>query len=281
MRQQNRSNLRPTATAVLLVIAAGQACSAAAFADDDSKVANRVVPPNGNVANGTEHQLMPFIQMARASRDAVLAVRDYEAVFTKREMVGRTMYAGQMQIKLRHEPFNVYLRFIDRNNGREVIYAGPRYKGMMMAHEGQGLSSLVGTISLEPTSARAMAEGRHPITEIGMAKMMTSLLRQWEAEMKLGDPNDPKVLYYPSAKMGNIECQAVVSTHETPTRKPRFYQTRVFFDKKSNFPIRLEQYNRDDGGQPYLVEEYMYTNIRANVGLSDQDFDIHNRSYHF
>jgi hypothetical protein len=35
------------------------------------------------------------------------------------------------------------------------------------------------------------------------------------------------------------------------------------------------------GGQPYLIEEYTYTDVKPNVGLTDSDFDIRNRRYHF
>ena len=245
----------------------------------------RAVPNNPNVGGARDSQLLPFLQLARASRNAVAAVRDYEAVFSKQEMVGHRLYAGRMLIKLRHDPFAVYLRFIDQNNGREVLYAGPRYQFLMKAHEVPGtLSGLVGTISLEPKSERAMAEGRHPITQIGMAKMMDSLIQQWEGEMKNNDPDDPKVYYYPNAKLaGQIECKAAITRHEHAKQPYTFYETRVFFDKKSNFPIRLEQYGAPDGAhpQPYMIEQYIYTNIRTNVGLTDYDFDLRNRSYHF
>jgi hypothetical protein len=277
-------------------------CAASTAAGDEPpRVSSRVTPDNTNVqAQGgakaqaaaanpapaaRDHQLAPFIEMARRGRAAVGAVNDYQAMFTKQELVGRTMYSGRMFMKLRHQPFGVYLRFVDQNAGREVMFAGPTYKNMMMAHEAPGtLSAIVGTISLEPTSPRAMAEGRHPITEIGMAKMMDSLLGQWEGEMKVNDPQDPKVFYYPNAKLaGQIECQAAITRHENPKHQFRFYETRVFFDKKSNFPIRLEQYGFPDSAHPegYLVEQYIYTNIKVNVGMTDADFDIHNRNYRF
>jgi len=274
---------------VLFAIASGVGLAFYAAApvagDEPPKISSRITPDNTSVSKGVrEHQLVPFLQMARKSRDAVAAVRDYQALFTKQEMVGRTVYSGRMLIKLRHEPFSVYLGFVDQNRGREVLFA-PRYQGKMMAHEAPGtLSSLVGTVSLEPTSPKAMAEGRHPITEIGMAKMMESLMGQWEGEMKYQDPEDPKVYYYPNAKLaGQIECQAAITKHENPKHQFRFYETRVFFEKKSNFPIRLEQYAFPDRAhpEPYLVEQYIYTNIKINVGLNDADFDVRNRSYHF
>jgi hypothetical protein len=286
---------RPVLFAIACGIGLFLYASAAAVGDEPPKVSSRITTNNANVANGApnnanaasvrEHQLVPFLQLARSGRDAVTAVRDYEANFTKQELVGRTLYSGRMAMKLRHDPFSVYLKFIDQNNGREVLYAGPRYQFKMMAHEAPGtLSAIVGTISLEPNSARAMAEGRHPITEIGMAKMMDSLIRQWEGEMKFKDPQDPKVYYYPDAKLaGQIACKAAITRHENPQHPFRFYETRVFFDKKSNFPIRLEQYGFPDQAHPqaYLVEQYIYTNIRTNVGLSDNDFDLRNRNYHF
>src|SRR5579864_1687461 len=194
MRQQTRSNVPGAAAkraAFALALLTAALCSVSACvrgdepAKDSTKESKRVVPVAVNVPNGgRDHQLAPFIQMARSSRDAVLAVKDYEALFTKRELVGRTMYAGQMFIKLRHQPFSVYLRFVGRNEGREVLFA-PRYQGKLVAHEAPGtISSLVGSVALEPTSARAMAEGRHPITEIGMAKMIDALLKQLDHEMK-------------------------------------------------------------------------------------------------
>ncbi len=289
MRHAKRMNSSPRAacTALIALVCAIGQFSCSHVAGDEPKVANRIPSGNANVADATaNHQLLPIIQLARTSRDAVLAAKDYEAIFTKQELVGRNLFYGRMVIKLRQEPFSVYLRFIDQNKGREVMYAGPRYQYKMMAHEAPGtLSSMVGTISLEPNSARAMQEGRHPITQIGMAKMMETLVMGWESEMKWNDPDDPKVYYYPNAKLndGKIQCKACITRHETPKHPYKFYETRVFFEKNSNFPIRLEEWALPTGRirTAYLIEQYIYTNIRTNVGLTDNDFDTRNPQYHF
>ena len=225
--------------------------------------------------------LTPFLRLAKESRDAIAAVRDYEALFTKRELVGRTMYTGQMAIKLRHQPFGVYLRFVDANNGREVIYAGPRYRNQLQAHEPPGsIRNIVGTLSLDPMSSQAMAEGRHPITQIGMLKMVNALIDQWEAEKKFGETD---CQFYPNAKLQGIDCQVCESTHPVPRRQFTFHRSRLYIDKKTNFPVRIEQWGFPPagGGQPYLIEEYTYTDVKPNVGLTDTDFDIRNRRYHF
>lgn len=261
MRQVNRlTHCWDAVCRVLPVIVGGAAltlCTSFAVADNPvPKVANRLPANNAIPANaGVNNELAPFLDLARKGRKAVVSVRDYEAIFDKKELVGRTLYAGRMVIKLRQDPFSVYLRFIDQNNGREVMYFGPRYQFKMMAHEAPGtLAGMVGTVSLEPNSARAMAEGRHPITQIGMVKMMDALIQQWELESKNNDPQDPKVFYYPNAKLdGQIECEAAITRHENSQRPFRFYETRVFFEKKSHFPIRLEQYGAPDGAYSAAV----------------------------
>jgi len=36
-----------------------------------------------------------------------------------------------------------------------------------------------------------------------------------------------------------------------------------------------------DGDRPTLVEEYTFTNLKTNVGLTDEDFSGMNPKYHF
>ncbi|HEV3302420.1 MAG TPA: DUF1571 domain-containing protein [Planctomycetaceae bacterium] len=228
-----------------------------------------------------EHPLTPFMKIAKGSRDAIASVHDYEALFTKRELVGRTMFTGQMQMKFRQQPFSVYLKFVDANAGREVIYAGPRYRNQLQAHEPPGgLRSLVGTVSLDPRSPTAMAEGRHPITQIGMQKMLDALIDLWQGEMKYGECD---CQFYPNAKLQGTDCQVCEVTHPTPRRQFLFHRTRLFIDKKTNFPVRIEQWGFPVGGSgdPPLIEEYTYTDIKTNVGLTESDFDVRNRRYHF
>jgi len=235
---------------------------------------------NARIARAQEHPLTPFLRLAKESRNAIAAMRDYEALFTKRELVGRTLYTGQMAMKLRQQPFSVYLRFVDANTGREVIYAGPRYQNHLMAHEPPGsFRNLVGTVSLDPNSSTAMAEGRHPITQIGMQKMVDALIDLWQGEMKYGEC---ECQFYPNAKLQGTECQVCECTHPVPRRQFLFHRTRLFIDKKTNFPVRVEQWGFPVGsGEPPLIEEYTYMDIKTNVGLTDGDFDVRNRRYHF
>ena len=49
-----------------------------------------------------------------------------------------------------------------------------------------------------------------------------------------------------------------------------------------NIPIRFEAYDWPGAaGQPQLIEEYTYVNLKLNNGFTDADFDIRNPNYGF
>jgi hypothetical protein len=236
---------------------------------------------NEKPASATKHPLTPAIKLAKSSRDALGQVQDYVAIFQKKERVGGRMISHKMAIKQRREPFSVYLRFIGEHDGREVIYVEGANNGKLLAHE-TGLAGIVGTIPLIPTSPEAMSESIHPITDIGMWNLVDKVIEGWEKATTV--PDEVQLKYYPNAKLADkTECKVIETTH--PNRRPEStsYRTRLYIEKKTNFPIRVEHYGfpRESGAEPPILGEYQYTNIRVNQNLSDLDFDQRNPQYGF
>ena len=58
---------------------------------------------------------------------------------------------------------------------------------------------------------------------------------------------------------------------------------RIYVDKESRLPVQAELYGWPEvtGDEPPLLEQYIYTNIKTNIGLVDADFDPQNREYRF
>ncbi|MBA3316412.1 MAG: DUF1571 domain-containing protein [Planctomycetota bacterium] len=227
-----------------------------------------------------EHPLKAAIKLAEQSRDAAKELKDYRALFTKREMVKGRMYASQMQMKFRSEPMSVYLRFVNPEHaGREVLYVEGRNNGQMLAHD-TGLKAIVGTVALDPNGEMALAEARYPVTRIGLANLAQGIALQWEKEAAYGESD---VKYYPDAKFGEQPVLVVESTH--PIRRNQFRSaiTRLWLDKETRLPVRVQQYDfpTAPGGKPVLVEDYSYTNVEPNVELTENDFDTRNPSYQF
>jgi len=225
------------------------------------------------------HPLDTPIRFARRSLDSIQNAEDYVAQFHKREVVGRSMIVHSMDIKIRQRPFSVYLRFRSPSAGREVLYVDGRNQGRLLAH-GVGLQSVVGTLALRPESDRAMAETRYPVTQIGMANLAQSVITQWESERQF---REVEVKYFPNAKLGKMDCRVVETRHPRPRREFKFHLTRLYVDKKTRFPVRVEQFGfpprKTDS--PPLIEQYTYSQIRGDVGLKDADFDPQNSNYGF
>jgi len=245
-----------------------------ARADETNVKSTELVPPIDPA-----HPLYLPLQEAYRAREALKGITDYDAEFTKRELIGRRLHKTTMQLKLRHQPFSVYLKFVEPHAGREVIYVDGRNKNQLFVHE-TGIRSIAGTMSLLPTSPEAMADNKYPVTLIGLQTMVDKVIQQWEAEGKLGEVKTQK---YPNAKLpSGEECVAFESLHPTPRNQFKFHITRLWIDKKSGLAIRVEQLGFPQGNQPPpIMEEYTYSRVRTNLSLGDRDFDIRNPGYAF
>lgn len=224
----------------------------------------------------TDHVLTPAIRVATDSIRKAAGLTDYTARFVKTEMVKGIEKKGQMDIKLRHRPFSLYMKFLSPNKGRELIYVDGAYDGNLKVHE-SGFASLVGTLSLDPNGSMAMGESRYPVTMMGVRTLAEKVADQWATESVR---MTPKVQYYPNATLGQEACKAIESSYSRPARGLLFQKTRLFISATSGLPIRLQQFAfNPTGGEPILVEDYAYLNLQPNVGLTNADFDISNPQY--
>jgi len=228
-----------------------------------------------------KHPLYLPLEEAYKAREALKAVKDYEAIFTKRELMGRRLITTTMNLKVRQEPFSVYLKFLDINEGREVIYVQGHNNNQLFVHEKTGLGALAGTMSLLPTSGTAMSGNKYPVTMIGLQTLLDRTIAQWEAEGKFDEVITQK---YPDAKLPTGEsCIAYESSHPRPRDQFKFKITRLWIDKATNLAIRVEQigFPQRNDKEPPIVEEYTYSKLKTNVKLTDRDFDIRNPAYGF
>jgi len=226
------------------------------------------------------HPLVPALREGTAALEALTNVKNYVANFIKKELVGRKFIEHQMAMKLREEPFSVYLKFLKPHTGREVLYVDGQNKNMLKVCDVSFAASLVGTLDLDPKGSYAMDENRHPITEIGMRFMAATVLEQWLAETKI---QGLTVNFYPNARIGERSCKAIESTHSDPRLGGKYQMTRLYIDEGTGFPVRAQQYGWPSrpNGRPPLIEDYLYTNVQTNVDLTDMDFNPKNPQYRF
>jgi len=277
------------------------ACALAALAA--SAVATRAqeaqgpgLVPHGGAAEGNagagdataavagQHPLEPALELAQRGLGQLRAnVKDYSCTMVKRERIDGKLGEHQyIFVKIRHEPFSVYLYFLAPEDvkGQEVIYVAGRNDGNMLAHAGSGVRAMVGTVSLKPDGALAMTGNRYSVTEIGVENLAKRLVEVAQHDKQFGEC---EVNFFPNAKVNGRICTCVQVAHPVPRRNFRFHLARVFIDDELLIPVRYEAYDwpHEQGGQPVLMEEYTYMNVKTNNGFTDADFDPANAAYKF
>ncbi len=239
---------------------------------------------DASVAVAGAHPLEPALAVAQRGLDQLrTTIKDYSCTVVKRERIDGKLGDHQyLFAKIRHEPFSVYLYFLapDDVKGQEVIFVEGSNDGNMLAHAGSGVRAMVGTVSLKPNGALAMQGNRYAITEIGVENLAKRLVEVAQHDKQFGECD---VQFFPNAKVNGRVCTCIQVVHPVPRRNFRFHLARVFIDDEYLIPIRYEAYDwpHEDGGQPVLMEEYTYMNVKINNGFTDADFDPKNTSYKF
>ena len=244
------------------------------------------VASNVPVVSPTEHPLMPVIRWAERGKPKIAAVKDYTARMQKQENLdGEVQEAQVMDIKIRHQPFSVYLKFRypAKLNGQQAIYVQGQNDGKLIGH-GVGIERAFGTNRLAPDSFLAMRGNKYPITDIGILNLVDKLLEVGYKDSKFGECT---VTYTENVKIGGgdaeRECTMIEVTHPVPRTNFIFHVARIYVDKELDMPIRYESYGwpRKPGETPQLIEVYTYLYLKLNVGLTDMDFDHTNPAYNF
>jgi hypothetical protein len=251
---------------------------------------SRPLPPvvltarNSNpAAAASNHPLNPALDLAYAALERANAIRDCSFTFVRREEIdGELTDHDYMFMKVRNEPFSVYIYCHGpvTPKAQEAIFIDGRNDGKAWAHPTGLLNKIVGTISLLPTGPRMMEGNRYPMTDAGPVKMLKKLIEHHEEERKYGECD---VRITPGVKVDARDCTCVQVIHPTRRQNFSFHKVCIFYDNEMKLPIRWEAYDwpRETSGDPPLVEEYTYRELKFNPGLTDVDFDINNPAYNF
>ncbi len=261
---------------LLLLIAA----TSYSVAQQNPMVATRDIPGRTDLVASNEHPLMPVLRWAENGRPEVAKVRDYTATVTKQENINGDLQQAQvMDIKIRHEPFSVYLKFRYPQNlaGQEAIYVQGANENKLIAH-GVGLKKTFGTQFLAPEGILAMQGNKYPITKMGILNLVDELVMVGRLDVKYGECD---VRYHKDVEIDKRLCTLIEVTHPIPRTNFRFHKARIFVDNELNMPTRYESYDwpKAEGEKPGLIEAYTYQKLKINVGLTDADFDHKNAGY--
>jgi hypothetical protein len=197
---------------------------------------------------------------------------DYTATFVKQERIDGELRAPETILLKFRRPENIYMRFtVGKAVGREVLFMKGRDEDRALIHE-RGWKTLF-TIVIAPDDALVLKESRHPITDVGIGRLIDLLATGTDGRIAPGE----------------LRWREVGSEGETrPTRRIELLSSVVVaacscqrvivtIDVATSLPVGAEIFDRND----QLLGAYQYLDVRPNSGLTDRDFDPGNSTYMF
>jgi hypothetical protein len=231
--------------------------------------------------HGSLVALKLHVALVDLGRHRIGAVPDYTATFVKQERVDGALQDLQtIELKLRHKPFCVYMKWLEGGDaGRQVLYVQGENDDQLQVRLG-GIKSRLPVMHVVPTSARALQESRHPITEMGLLELASQVhkYRSRDCSLKCG----VRWEMLPDQKHFDRDCDCWIVEYDGPQVEPIYRKMITWVDKELALPISVRNYGWPDEGvetsdaaaldEATLIEYYGYTEIRFETRLRDSDF---------
>lgn len=233
--------------------------------------------PEGTLDGEPAKELL--LRILRRTGDRLARHEGYSATFRKQERINGALGAEQtLSMKVRNQPFAVYLKFLAPKAGKEVVYAEGHHGNKLIAHNGDWTRKLVPRLALDPDSSLALADNRHPITEAGLVNLVRKLVRFRELDMA----DAAAVTILDRTEDGKL----LRSVHTHPIQNPDrpFARVEVLYDPATLRPVQMSGYDWPRPGQVgelELAERYRYEDVRFDPIPTAIDFDPANPAYEF
>lgn len=244
--------------------------------------------PAGNVLAGRSAMLFNALLLEEGIK-RFSRVPGYTATFYRRERVGGALGDEQvMQMKLRHEPFSLYLKWLVGDKGRELLYVDGENDGKMLVKVGGVKGRLLPPIKLDLDGAIARRESRHSITDLGLLRLAELVLERRRRELQ--QERGTRCRMFDEQTANDRLCYGFLIEYADPAVSPVYRKSVVFVDQEWLVPIYIKNFTWPEGGTPAdpqqldeatMIEHYSYSNIRLDVQLADGDFDRNNEKYQF
>ena len=212
---------------------------------------------------------------------------DYTATFFKRERVDGILGDGQIvNIKVRHEPFSIYMKWVVGDRGREVLYVDGENDGKLLVKKGGFAGRLLGALKLDPDGSLAMKESRHPVTRAGLLNLVGELIKHRRKEVLLEDGFHCVML--DNQEVNQRPCYGFILEFDDRTVSRIYRKSVLYLDKELLVPLHLQNYTwpEKEGetdaqklDEETIIEHYTFSNIKLNQNLADLDFDRANENY--
>ena len=272
----------PLRSVLVIAIVAGLGARPT-IADTPSSATNAT-----SIAATSDHPLAWTFNYASARSEYIRKhVQDYSCRLIKRERINGVLQARQfINVQVRCEqkrdgevvqPMSVFMQYLSPKivRDRRILYVKDQNDGKILVRKG-GSSMNYLRLQFDPNSRAVQRSSNYRITDVGFDKIIDRLLEHVVDDIK-NDPSaiNTEVSHFRNARVGERVCTHIRVVHPKPAAGLRFHQASLYVDDELHVPIRLIVYDwpATEGDDPPLQEEYVYVDLKLNVGLSDAHFN--------
>ncbi len=201
------------------------------------------------------------------------AANHYTCKMEKKERIGGKLQEKQtMDVKFR-KPGDIYMKWAKGpHEGRQMLYRVGKDDKITVKEAGiLGIA----TVKIDPNGSLVKADTNHPLTELDMGFTIGMIYQQLSKGQKNGDIKlkfkgveniGGKPAYVVESWFQNLETQGYYAAHSIN-----------WHDKATGLPVKTASFEANGD----LREEFVWTNIKFNPGLTDADWDPANPEYGF
>lgn len=229
------------------------------------------------------------VDLLRQAVAKLSRIPDYTATMFTHERVGGQMSTPHIvELKLRHEPFSLYMKWLAGDDkGRELLYIDGQNDGEMLVKLGGLKGRLLPAIKVDPHGALARAKSRHAITEAGLLNLVRTLLEHRERDQRNGVQIDCRCTQ--GHEFDGRPCCCFVLDFPNTEESETYRKSVQMFDDELCVPVCIWNYGwptrenipNEKLDEATLLEHYSYSDVRLNQRLADRDFDRDNAKYSF
>jgi hypothetical protein len=234
--------------------------------------------------------LLMNLTLLEQGRRRLAEASDYTCTFFKQERVDAELSDGQfIELKMRHKPFSVYMKWLSGDKGREVLYVDGMDENRMTVHPGGWKARLVPALKLDPDGSLAMRESRHPVTMVGLVKLCDEIVNRRKNELDHRHPVRCRLIE--NEVLNERACYCFVSTYLDRKTSEEYRKSIQYIDKEFLLPVCVKNFAWPESKQTFaddtaldeatLVEHYAYSELQFNQQLASEDFDRANKAYGF
>ncbi|QDT89028.1 DUF1571 domain-containing protein [Gimesia algae] len=217
-------------------------------------------------------------------------IPDYTATFSKQEYVGGELSDNQViNLKCRHKPFSVYMKWVVGDKGQELLYVDGENEEKMLVKMGGLKGRLVPTLKLDPYGSLAMQESRYPITKAGIKALAETIIDYRKKDL---DENlNTECVMIPNQKYDGKDCYCFIAHFANKKESETYRKSVIYIDQKTCLPIFVRGFgwpaqdlasaSAEELDEKTLIESYSFTDINLKSELATTEFDQTNNNYRF